>query len=38
MSREIVKEEALRVSPNPAEFLRSIGEVPVEDQAIAAVR
>jgi twitching motility protein PilT len=38
MSREIVKEEALRVSPNPSEFLRSIGETPMEDQAIAAVR
>jgi twitching motility protein PilT len=38
MSREIVKEEALRVSPNPSEFLRSIGESPMEDQAIAAVR
>lgn len=38
MSREIAKEEALRVSPNPSEFLRSIGETPMEDQAIAAVR
>jgi twitching motility protein PilT len=38
MSREIAKEEALRVSPNPSEFLRSIGETPIEDQAIAAVR
>ncbi len=38
MSREIAKDEALRVSSNPAEFLRAIGEVPVEDQAIAAMR
>jgi len=38
MSREIVKDEALRVSPNPAEFLRAIGETPVEDQAIAAMK
>ncbi len=38
MSREISKEEATRVSPNPSEFLRSIGETPVEEQAIAAVR
>ncbi len=38
MSREIVKDEALRVSPNPSEFLRSIGETPIEEQAIAAVR
>jgi twitching motility protein PilT len=38
MSREIVKEEALRVSPNPNEFLRAIGETPMEDQGIAAMR
>ena len=38
MGREIIKEEALRVSPNPSEFLRSIGETPIEEQAIAAVR
>lgn len=38
MSREISKEEAARVSPNPSEFLRSIGETPLEEQAIAAVR
>jgi twitching motility protein PilT len=37
MSREIVKEEALRVSPNPSEFLRAIGETPVEEQAIASM-
>ena len=38
MSREIVKEEALRVSPNPSEFLRSIGETPMEEQAIAMMK
>lgn len=38
MSREIVKEEALRVSPNPSEFLRAIGETPMEEQSIAAMR
>ncbi len=38
MSREISKEEATRVSPNASEFLRSIGETPVEEQAIAAMR
>src|SRR5690606_5761271 len=38
MSREIVKDEALRVSPNPSEFLRSIGETPMEEQAIAAIK
>jgi twitching motility protein PilT len=38
MSREIARDEAARVSPNPSEFLRSIGETPVEEQAIAAMR
>jgi twitching motility protein PilT len=38
MSREIVRDEALRVSPNPSEFLRSIGETPMEEQAIAAMK
>jgi twitching motility protein PilT len=38
MSREIVKDEALRVSPNPSEFLRSIGETPMEEQAIQAMK
>jgi twitching motility protein PilT len=37
-SRTVAKEDCLRVSPNPSEFLRSIGETPVEDQAIADVR
>ena len=38
MSREIIKDEALRVSPNPSEFLRSIGETPIEEQAIAMMK
>ncbi len=38
MSREVVKEECLRVSPNPAEFLRAIGEVPMEDQAMGEAK
>jgi twitching motility protein PilT len=38
MSREIAKDEAIRVSSNPSEFLRSIGETPMEEQAIAAMR
>jgi twitching motility protein PilT len=38
MSREIVKDEALRVSPNPSEFLRSIGETPMDEQAIQAMK
>ncbi len=38
MSREIARDEAVRVSPNASEFLRSIGETPVEEQAIAAMR
>jgi twitching motility protein PilT len=38
MSREVSKDECLRVSPNPNEFLRSIGETPMEEQAIASMR
>jgi len=38
MSREVTKDECLRVSPNPSEFLRSIGETPMEEQAIASMR
>jgi twitching motility protein PilT len=38
MSREIIKDEALRVSPNQSEFLRSIGETPIEEQAIAMMK
>jgi twitching motility protein PilT len=36
--REVAKEECVRVSPNSSEFLRSIGETPVEEQAIAEVK
>ena len=36
MSREVTKDECLRVSSNPPEFLRSIGETPMEEQAIAS--
>jgi len=36
MSREVSRDECLRVSPNQSEFLRSIGETPMEEQAIAA--
>ncbi|HEY4102203.1 MAG TPA: type IV pilus twitching motility protein PilT [Gemmatimonadales bacterium] len=34
MSREVAKEDCIRVSPNSAEFLRSIGETPMEEGAI----
>ena len=34
MNREITKEEALRISAEPNEFLRLIGEKPLEDQGI----
>lgn len=36
MSREITKEEALRAAPDYNEFLRMIGEKPMEEQAIGA--
>ncbi|MGH7568851.1 MAG: type IV pilus twitching motility protein PilT [Gemmatimonadales bacterium] len=32
VGREVVKEECLRVSSNPNEFLRMIGEPPLEDE------
>ncbi|MEO5826407.1 MAG: type IV pilus twitching motility protein PilT [Gemmatimonadales bacterium] len=35
MSREVTRDECLRVSPNPSEFMRAIGETPIEEQAIA---
>ncbi len=38
MNREVTREECLRVSANPAEFLRAIGETPVEEQAIGDAR
>ncbi len=37
MNREITREEALRVAPNQSEFLRAIGETPVEEQALAVM-
>jgi twitching motility protein PilT len=37
MNREIVKDEALRVASDPNEFLRLIGEKPLEEQAIMSV-
>ena len=38
MSREVTQEECLRVSPDPNEFLRSIGEKPMEEQEITGER
>jgi len=35
MNREVSKEECLRVAQEPNEFLRMIGEKPLDDQAIA---
>jgi len=35
MSRDVTKEEALRATPDQNEFLRMIGEKPLEEQAIA---
>jgi len=32
MGREVTKEECLRVSSNPNEFLRVIGEAPADDK------
>ncbi len=37
MNREITREEALRVAPNQSEFLRAIGETPVEEQTLAVM-
>src|SRR3989454_1475374 len=34
MSREVAKEECLRVTSKPSEFLRSIGEAPPDDKEI----
>ena len=36
MGREVVKEECLRVSSDPNEFLRMIGEPPADDRDIAS--
>jgi twitching motility protein PilT len=38
MNREVTKEDCLRVTSNQTEFLRAIGETPVEEQAIGDVR
>ncbi len=37
MNREVPKDECLRVASDPNEFLRMIGEKPMEEQAIADV-
>jgi twitching motility protein PilT len=37
MNREVSKEECLRAAADGNEFLRAIGEKPVEDQALAAM-
>jgi twitching motility protein PilT len=37
MNREVVEDECLRVSGDPNEFLRMIGQKPLEDQDIALV-
>ena len=34
MNREVAQDECLRVSPDPNEFLRMIGEKPLEEQEI----
>ena len=36
MQRDVVKEECLRVASDPNEFLRMIGEAPVDDKDISA--
>jgi twitching motility protein PilT len=35
MNREVAKEECLRAAPDPNEFLRAIGEKPMEEMPIA---
>ncbi len=37
VSREVSKDECLRVASDPGEFLRSIGEKPMEEQAILSI-
>lgn len=37
MNREVPKDECLRVASNPNEFLRMIGEKPMEEQAIVDI-
>jgi twitching motility protein PilT len=36
MQRDVIKEECLRVSSDPNEFLRMIGEAPPDDKDIQA--
>jgi twitching motility protein PilT len=36
MQRDVIKEECLRVSSDPNEFLRMIGEAPVDDKDLSA--
>ena len=38
MAREVVKEECLRVSGDPNEFLRMIGEAPMTEDAADLLR
>ena len=38
MSRAVAKEDCVRVSPNPRSSCASIGETPMEEQAIGEVR
>jgi hypothetical protein len=37
MNREFVKDECLRVAQDQNEFLRMIGEKPLDDQPIAEI-
>jgi hypothetical protein len=37
MAREVAEEECLRVSSDPNEFLRMIGEKPMEDEGMKPV-
>jgi hypothetical protein len=37
MNRDVTEDECLRVSGDPNEFLRMIGQKPLEDQEIAMV-
>ncbi|HEY3934225.1 MAG TPA: type IV pilus twitching motility protein PilT [Gemmatimonadales bacterium] len=38
MGREVAKEDCIRVSPNASEFLRAIGETPMEEGAITEAK
>jgi twitching motility protein PilT len=37
MNREVTKDECLRVASDANEFLRAIGEKPMEEQSIATI-